>query len=74
MTEFEKWHTAQNLPYESDQCPHIEWERKAWHVAQLGMRERCAKEIEITGTQWGGKDWNTAITKCAAAVRALEVT
>ena len=38
------------------------------------MRERCAKEVEITGTSWGGKDWNNAITACAKAIRALEVT
>jgi hypothetical protein len=43
-------------------------------AALAAERKRCAKEIEITGTQWGGKDWNTAIKKCAAAIRALEVT
>ena len=37
-------------------------------------RERCAKEVEITGTSWGGKDWNNAITACAKAIRALKVT
>jgi hypothetical protein len=37
-------------------------------------RERCAKEVEITGTSWGRKDWNDAITACAKAIRALKVT
>ena len=43
-------------------------------VGQGKMRERCAKEVEITGTSWGGKDWNNAITACAKAIRALKVT
>ena len=43
-------------------------------VGRGKMRERCAKEVEITGTSWGGKDWNNAITACAKAIRALKVT
>jgi hypothetical protein len=40
---FDEWHAKQNAPYASEQCPYIEWERKAWDAALASKSQEIAE-------------------------------